>query len=82
MEIMLILCTGMLNVLCFFVGAKVGQKVQHDEPITMPEINPVKTWDEWQDRKVAKRERKKADILLENIESYDGTSLGQRDIPM
>ena len=81
MEILLILCTGIINVMCFFVGAKVGQKVQNNEPISMPEINPVKVFDEWQDRKEAKKEKTKRDLILENIEAYDGTSVGQKDIP-
>ena len=81
MEVLLIVCTGIINVMCFFIGAKVGQKVQNNEPITMPEVNPVKAFDEWQERKEAKREKNRRDVILENIEAYDGTGVGQKDIP-
>lgn len=81
MEILLILLVGALNIACFFVGAKVGQQVSKGEKITVPEINPLKLWEERQDRKEAEKERNKMDVILSNIETYDGTSVGQKDIP-
>lgn len=81
MEILLILLVGTLNIACFFVGAKVGQQVSKGEKITVPEINPLKLWEDRQDRKEAEKERNKMDVILSNIETYDGTSVGQKDIP-
>jgi hypothetical protein len=81
MEILLILLVGALNIACFFVGAKVGQQVSKGEKITVPEINPLKLWEDRQDRKEAEKERNKMDVILSNIETYDGTSVGQKDIP-
>lgn len=82
MEILLILLVGTLNIVCFFVGAKVGQQVSKGETITTPELNPVKVYNNWQDRKEAEKEQSRMDTILQNIETYDGTSTGQRDIPM
>lgn len=79
--LILMLGMGCINVLCFFIGAKVGQQASKGEPIAMPEVNPIKAWDGWQDRKEAKKEKDKYDAILENIEAYDGTSIGQKDIP-
>ena len=81
MEILLILLVGTLNVVCFFVGAKVGQQVSRGETITAPEINPVKIAKERQERREAEEKKNRMDIILENIEAFDGTSFGQRDVP-
>lgn len=81
MEILLLLVAGTLNVLCFLIGAKVGQQASKGEPITTPEINPMKAYRERQDRKAAEEEQSKIDTILRNIEIYDGTERGQEDVP-
>lgn len=78
--ILTILVVGTLNAVCFFIGAKVGQKVVKGEPIELPSINPMKAYRESQDRKQAEREADKLDKILANIEAYDGTSAGQKDV--
>ena len=81
MEIILtILVVGTLNVACFFVGAKVGQKVVKGEAIELPSLNPMKAYREAQDRRQAEREAERNDIIMQNIEAYDGTSAGQKDV--
>ena len=78
--ILIILTVGILNIGCFFIGAKVGQKVVKGEPIEIPSLNPLKAYREAQDRKEAEREADKLDTILQNIEAYDGTSAGQKDV--
>lgn len=80
MEILIILTVGILNIGCFFIGAKVGQKVVKGEPIELPSINPLKAYREAQDRKEAEREADRLDTILQNIETYDGTGAGQKDV--
>ena len=84
MEILLVLILemviGTLNVVCFFVGAKVGQKVVKGEPIELPSINPMEAIREKQDKREAEREQRKLDTILQNIETYDGTGNGQKDV--
>ena len=41
MEILLVLVVGTLCIVCFFVGAKVGQKVVNKEEIKLPNLNPI-----------------------------------------
>ena len=77
--VILTICT-LLNVVCFLIGAKVGQKVDKGEDIELPSINPMKAYREAQDRKQAEREADKLDTILQNIEAYDGTSMGQKDV--
>lgn len=80
MEILIILTVGTLNVVCFLFGAKVGQKVSKDEPIEIPSLNPLKAYREAQERRQADREADKLDTILQNIEAYDGTGAGQKDV--
>lgn len=70
-----------LNVACFFIGARIGQRVDRGEKIQMPVINPMQMFREKQDKKEADKEQKRLETILENIERYDGTDSGQQDIP-
>ena len=79
--LLLILLTGTLNIACFLIGAQVGQKVDKDEPIELPTVNPIKAIREREDRRIADKEQNKLDTILQNIENYNGTSQGQKDVP-
>lgn len=81
MEILTILVTGTLNIVCFFIGAKVGQKVVKGEPIEMPSLNPMDAIREREEKREARKEREKIEAVMRNIERYNGTSIGQEDIP-
>lgn len=81
MEVLLLLGTGALNILCFLIGAKVGQQASKGEPIETPNINPIKVIRENQERKAAQEEQDKLDTIMRNIEKYDGTDRGQEDVP-
>ncbi len=82
MEILLALVVGTLCIVCFFVGAKVGQTVSNGERIEIP--NPVQTIKEHHEKKAAEREHDKEqsriDAIMRNIEAYDGTTKGQTDV--
>ena len=54
------LVVGALNIGCFFVGSKIGQKVAKAFELLDCEL---------------------VDIIMSNIDNYDGTSVGQRDVP-
>ena len=78
--ILTILTVGILNVGCFLIGVNVGQKVVKGEEVELPSLNPMKAYREAQDRKQAKKEADRIDTILQNIEAYDGTSAGQKDV--
>ena len=80
MEILLTLTVGALCIVCFFIGARIGQTVAKGERIEAPSLNPMKAIREYQDKKEAEREQDKLDTIMKNIESYDGTSNGQKDV--
>ena len=81
MEIMTIAVTGALCIVCFFIGAKIGQTVSRGEDIKVPTVNPMEMYRAHQGRKEAEKEADKLDAIMHNIEVYDGTSAGQREIP-
>ena len=81
MEILLVLTVGALCIGCFIVGAKVGQTVSRGEVIETPTLDPLKAYREHEARREAKAEQDRMDTILQNIESYDGTSNGQKDVP-
>ena len=81
MDAVVIAVSGLFNLICFVVGAKVGQMVVKDETIKLPSFNPLEAYREHEARKEAEHEQNRLDTILSNIESYDGTATGQRDVP-
>lgn len=79
--IAIILTVGTLNIVCFFIGAKVGQKVAKGEKIETPNLNPMQAIRERQDKKAAQIEQDRIDIIMQNVEAYNGTSQGQKEVP-
>lgn len=78
---LLIAITGALNIICFYLGARVGQKTSKGEEIKLPEVNPAKKFKEYKENKEEQYEKRKLEIIMQNIERYDGTSMGQQDVP-
>lgn len=81
MEVLLMAVMGLTNILCFVIGAKVGQNVSKGEPVELPSVNPLKAYRENESRKEADRQQDRMNTILRNIEGYDGTSTGQMDVP-
>ncbi len=80
--ILIIVAVGTLNVVCFFVGAKVGQTVAKDKEIEAPKIKgPVALYKAHIEAKEAEAEKNRMEVILGNIERYDGTGAGQEDVP-
>ena len=79
--ILLIFSIGALNVACFFIGAKVGQKVVKGEPIELPKVDPMKPIRDHRERQKAEAEQEYYDAIMSNIDNYDGSGLGQKDVP-
>lgn len=71
---------GLLCIVCFIVGAKVGQKVTKGETIA-PIKTPTKIIEEFKDNRQQRRETERNKIIAENIDNYDGTGLNQKTLP-
>lgn len=79
-NIILIAVIGLMNIICFFIGAKIGQKVTQGTEIKVP--NPVKAVKEeireYQDSREQKEWQATLDTNYHNIDVYDGTGIGQK----
>ena len=82
MTALIILVVGALNIACFFIGAKVGQTVAKGEKIEVPKLNPMQAIKQMGDKKKEQKELDRVSAIMRNIEAYDGTDIGQEDIPM
>ncbi len=80
--ILMIAVVGTLELACFFVGAKVGQAVAKGEKIEAPAVKgPVALIQAHREAKEAEAEKNRLEVILRNIERYDGTANGQEDVP-
>lgn len=76
--IMLVFMTGSFCVLSFLVGvlSSLGRKIN---------LNPIENYKEHKEIKKQIRindlEQRQVATMIENIDNYDGTSTGQKDIP-
>lgn len=81
MEVLLLAVMAASNIVCFIIGAKVGQAVSKGERIETPAIDPLKAYREHEAKREAQKEQERLDTIMRNIESYDGTGNGQEDVP-
>ena len=79
--LVLMLGVGAMCVICFIVGAKVGQMVSKGEDIKTPTISPIEAARNREEKKLAQMEQNRIDTIMRNIERYDGTTKGQEDVP-
>lgn len=78
--IFLIAVVGGLNILSFLIGAKTAQKLHRGEEIELPKVNPVQVYKEHREEAEANKEQERLNTMLENINNYNGTPLGQKSI--
>jgi hypothetical protein len=69
---------ALINLLSFYLGAKIGQTVAKGEKLEIP--TPVKVIEEVKETRERKKEQDKLNTMLENINNYDGTGAYQKDI--
>ena len=83
LEVILFCCIfGLFILASYTLGLRNGQKLAKKEEITIPNINPVTAINKQIESAEQKKEQKAFDIMMFNIDNYDGTGLGQRDIPL
>ena len=82
--IALLFLFGIFIIVAYTLGLKNGQKLKNNEEIEMPEVNPIKiVRNEIESLEQSFEQKKKQDIydtIMTNIDNYDGTGLGQKDI--
>ena len=83
LEVILFCCIfGLFILASYTLGLRNGQKLAKKEEITMPDMNPVTAINKQIESAEQKKGQKAFDIMMSNIDNYDGTGLGQRDIPL
>lgn len=79
--IALLFLFGIFIILSYTLGLRNGQKLKNNEEIKIPEINPVKIVRNEIETFEQKKKQDAYDTMMANIDNYDGTGLGQKDIP-
>lgn len=90
MDLLTLVIILIINLLSFVIGARIGQKVANNERI---EVNPaIALHEAIQEVQEAKQEQKETKAKVEedeyfktiyhNIDVYDGTSVGQKPVPI
>lgn len=77
MDTLTYVIASIVNLLCFLIGAKVGQKVVRQETILK---SPMKSFKEHKQEKEIDKEEEYFKTLSQNIDSYNGSSIGQKKI--
>ena len=80
-SIILVIVTGAMCIWSFIFGAKVGQAVRNGEKVEVPTVNPMEAYKASRAKKEAEMEQNRLDIIMQNIEGYNGTEYGQEDVP-
>ena len=75
--ILLISIVGAMNIICFFIGAKVGQDVKRGVPLEVP--TPAAAIDRWHERNEAREKKRIEEINMQNIENFDVYGSYQQD---
>ena len=80
MEVLMLALISLSNILCFIIGARVGQKVAKGEEVELPKVDPMEAVKEHREKKEAQMKQDEFDKILRNIDRYDGTANGQEDV--
>ncbi len=66
----------------YTLGLRNGQKLSKKEEVVLPDLNPISVVNKQIEKAEIKKEEKAFDIMISNIDNYDGTGIGQKDIPI
>ena len=80
MGVLTVIAMGLVNLLGFVIGAKIGMAVKKDKEIKLPTVNPVEAVKEHINKREARAEQDRIDKIMQNIERYDGSPNGQVDV--
>ena len=81
---------AMIYLLFIVVGFIMGRLTVRNAPskeiapieIKMPNLNLIRAYEEHKEKKKVKAEQNKIETILRNIEKFDGTGIGQENVPM
>lgn len=81
---------ALIYLLFIIVGFIMGRMTVRNAPdkertpieIKLPNLNPVKAYEEHKEKKKAKKEQDRIETILRNAMKFDGTGIGQENVPM
>lgn len=77
-QVMLLAFCLLCCIVCLIIGVDVGMKASRGEEIKLP--NPVEKAQSFKDTQEYRKQQDAVETMLYNIDVYDGTGLGQKDI--
>lgn len=79
----IILCTivGVFIIVSYSLGLKNGQRLSKNEEVVVPNVNPIKVVTQEIEKHEERKKQEREEIIDYNIDNYDGTGLGQKDVP-
>ena len=72
---------GVFILVAYSLGLKNGQRLSKNEEVIVPNVNPLKVITEEIEKHEERKKQQIEEINSYNIDHYDGTGLGQKDIP-
>lgn len=75
--ILLFTLFGFFLCFAFIKGIQIGQCITNNKIVEMPSLNFVK---KVQETRKSKEEQERLNTIIDNIENYDGTELGQKEV--
>ncbi len=72
---------GLIIMASYTLGLRNGQKLAKKEEIIMPNVNPVSIVNKQIEKHEIKKEQDLLNIMMDNIDNYDGTGAGQKELP-
>ena len=79
----IILCTifGVFILISYTLGLRNGQRLSNNKEIKSPIVNPIEVVTKEIEKHEDNKKQEILDVMMSNIDNYDGTGLGQIDIP-
>ena len=81
--VIIVAVVALANVACFLIGVKTGMAVAKGEPMELHipmAFDYTKQVQRDREQREVEKEQRKYETILRNIESYDGTGIGQEDV--
>lgn len=78
--ILLLFLFGIFIIISYTLGLKNGQRLKNNKEIELPEVNPVKLIKNEINNFEERKKQVAFENMISNIDNYDGTGLGQKDI--
>ncbi len=71
---------GIFILRAYTLGLKNGQKVSKQQPIELPNMNPVEIIQKKKIQKEQQEEMNRISNIIDNFENYDGTGANQKEV--